>query len=250
MLRMNKKGILPMLVLVFTILCLGAFLYFSSEIVGNQKEVMGNGAIGLMQLDFNSKSDAIHDEQLIKQKFSERFVKLAEQGFVKQAKTDDGYSYWRRDSIECYPNLEIVKVNLADSLKSGLKGNYNFDFNMDRSKIVLNLVNSKEYSKKIEKFDIKITPVNSFSVSYNYDIDKVMNNIWKVERIANLCGDDRNCWSNNADFVWKREDKVYKVELVSDKIVDAFGEKEVILKAAIDFEELNPLVGEVFECQS
>lgn len=249
MFRMNKKGIMPTLVLVFTILCLGAFLYFSSEAAENQKGVIGESTIELMNLDFQSKSNGIYDGQIIKQNFADDFVTLMENGgYYKQSKTSDGYVYWKRDNINCFPNVELIKSNLIKSVNSSLKASYYFDLTFDRNKIILNLQNNKEYSSKKDNFDIKMKPKNSFSVSYDYDIDSIMNGVWKVERIVNLCKDDKNCWSENADFVWKNEDKLYKVELPSDKIVDAFGGKEVILKAAIDFEELNPLTGEVFEC--
>nr|MBA4405372.1 hypothetical protein [Nanoarchaeum sp.] len=249
MFRMNKKGIMPTLVLVFTLLCLGAFLFFSSEAAENQKGVIGASTVELINLDFQSKADAIYDEQIIKQNFANDFVTLMENGaYYKQSKTSDGYVYWKRDNINCFPNVELVNSNLIKSINSSLKASYDFDLNFDRTKIILNLQNNKQYTSKQDNYEIKMKPKNGFSISYDYDIDSVMNNVWKVERIVNLCGDDRNCWSDNADFVWKNEDKLYKVELPSDKIVDAFGEKEVILKAAIDFEELNPLVGEVFEC--
>jgi len=86
---MNKKGILPVITLVFTLLCLSAFLFFSPEAMDNQKDVVGATTIELMNLDFKSKADAIYDEQIIKQKFSENFVKLAENGgYYEQSKTD------------------------------------------------------------------------------------------------------------------------------------------------------------------
>lgn len=249
MFRMNKKGILPVATLVFTLLCLSGFLYFGLEARDNQKEVVGASTIELMNLDFQAKSDAIYDEQIVKQKFSDNFVSLAENGgYYEQDKTSDGYVYWKRDKTNCFPTVELLKYNLIKYINSSEKASYDFDLTFDKTKIIINMVNNKEYSNENDNYKIKMKPKNKVTISYDYNMDSLMDNIWKVERIVNLCEDDRSCWVENANFVWKNDDKLYKVELTSDKIVDAFGEKEVILKAAIDFEELNPLEGEVFEC--
>ena len=54
--------------------------------------------------------------------------------------------------------------------------------------------------------------------------------------IVSLCGNDTSCWNNEATFYWEEHNNLFKVEIPSGIITDAFGEEEVVvLSATVDF---------------
>ena len=248
---LDKKGILPTLVLMFTLLCFGAAIFFFSEAMDNQK-----GYVGQAQLDFSnalveSENSLIYDEQVLKQSFGDLVVDFASKGGVSDnSGTFDNFNYWEKGGVKCYPNVIDLERNFVLFLDNAMvKGDYDTDLVFKQGGgMEVKLTSLKNYTVSGSNYEIKYIPNAEIIYGSDYDFSLFLENIDKVKAIVEECGEDLGCWGTKADFYWEEDNKLYKFKLVSGKITDAFGEKEVILNAAVDFNELNALTGDEFKC--
>ena len=249
---LNKRGLLPTLVLMFTLICFGAALFYFGEAMDNQK-----GYIGAAQLDFSnilveSENSLIYDEQVLKQSFSDLIVEFADKGamFPNAPSTFDNTRYWERGGIECYPSLNTLEENFILFLDGVMvKGDYDIDVIFKQGGgMLVELDSTKNYSASGTNYEINYVPAAKISYESDYDFSLFLENIDKVKEIVSECGSDSVCWEEKSDFYWEEDNKVFKFKLISGKITDAFGEKEVILSAAVDFNDINLLAGDEFKC--
>ena len=117
----------------------------------------------------------------------------------------------------------------------------------------LNFIDSKNIKSECDLNQLKfpiVMKVASEEIVHksDYDFSLFLENIDKVKNVVNECGSDNICWEEKAEFYWEEDNKVFKFELISGKIADAFGEKEVMLSAAVDFNDINLLAGDEFKC--
>jgi len=248
---LNKKGILPTLVLMFTLLCFGAAIFYFGEAMDNQK-----GYIGQAQLDFSnvlveSENSLIYDEQVLKQSFGNLIVEFGERGGVNaNSGTFDNFRYWEKGGVECYPNIIDLERNFIFFLDEGMvRGDYDIDLVFEQGGgMIVKLVSLKNYTVSGSNYEIKYIPDTEIIYESDYDFSLFLENIDKVKAVVEECREDPMCWEEKSDFYWEEDNNLYKFKLVSGKITDAFGEKEVILSAAVDFNELNALTGDEFKC--
>jgi len=249
---LNKRGLLPTLVLMFTLICFGAALFYSGEAMDNQK-----GYIGAAQADFSnilveSENAIIYDKQVMEQSFSKVMIKFAEGGaiFPNSQNAFDNKRYWEKGGIKCYPSLDTMKRNLADLLEIEIIGeDYNREIIFKKGVgMVVILEPIISYNVSGSNYEISYTPSTKIIHESNYDFSLFLENVDRVKDVVDECESDSLCWEEKADFYWEEDNKVFKFELISGKIADAFGEKEVMLSAAVDFNDINLLAGDEFKC--
>lgn len=250
---MNKKGILPTFVLLFTLACVTAAFFHFSNASENREGYVGEPQLGMIEVLFESKNDLIYDKQVIEQSFGDLVVEFAENGIIHNGdKTSDGYTYWYRGGIKCYPDINSLENNfirlLNGKLKSDGRGNYNSDLIFEGNSIILNLKSNKEYLSGGDDYSISYISGSEISSKYNYDFNSFLEGVDEVQEIVLNCGADSGCWDMLADFYFEEHNNLFKLEITSPNVTDVFGEKEVILKAAVDFNEINALLGEDFKC--
>ena len=250
---MNKKGtLIPPLTVVFTIIAMGVALHYLGVANENQEGYVGEMQLDMINLFSTVENDLIYDKQVLKQSFGVSLVEFAGSGGVFNGeKTNDGYVYWGRGDVSCYPNLGSLERDFAFYLNENLdfKGDYEIDFIFGAGmEVVLDPV--KNYSIGDNNYEINYKSTSKILLEYNYNFNSILNSINSVQLVVSTCGDDVACWRNEADFpfVVDNHNKVYKFDITSGNITDAFGEKGVILKAAVDFNELNPVVDGEFKC--
>jgi len=252
MLLNSKKAILPSLILVVVLLWIGAALYFYNNAMENQKGYVGEAQLEIIDLTSQSISHIIYDEQVLKQNFSDLMVNFASVGGISGGKSKEGYTYWKKGSFECYPDVDKLKKNfalfLSDNLNGLVLGTYSYDIIFENDGFNVLMESNEKYNLKSGDYEVEYDPSLAVMVFYSYTFNSFLNNVSMVQKVVNDCGDDEGCWQKEAKFNWVKDNNLYKVELISDKLRDAFGEKEVILKAAIDFNSINPLVDGDLKC--
>ncbi len=99
---LNKRGLLPTLVLMFTLIAFGAALFYYGEAMDNQK-----GYVGMSQADFyevliQSEEDLLYDQMALEQRFGDIIVHFASNGamFPNAPSAFDNTRYWERGGIE------------------------------------------------------------------------------------------------------------------------------------------------------
>jgi hypothetical protein len=249
---LNKRGLLPTLVLMFTLICFGAALFYFSEAMDNQK-----GYIGAAQADFSNllvqaEADTIYSQHALDQRFGEMIINFAEGGamFPNSPDAFDNTRYWEKGGIECYPDLQTIENNFVNFLNLVvIRGYYDFEIIFQQGGgMDLILKHNKEYNITGSNYNIEYLPSMEIVHKSDYDFSLFLENIDKVKNVVNECGSDNICWEEKAEFYWEEDNKVFKFELISGKIADAFGEKEVMLSAAVDFNDINLLAGDEFKC--
>ncbi|MCD4759969.1 hypothetical protein K8R33_03705 [archaeon] len=249
---LNKKGeMLVHFVLVFVVLSFGLSLVLFTQAMENQKGYVGEMQLDLIQLSFDGEKDLIYDKQVLKQGFSDLIVEFGNfGGNFEGDSTDDGYVYFVRGDVDCYPNIGSLESSFISLLNARMDffGGYETDLIFEKGGMVVDLDSVEEYVVDRDGYEIKHRPMGNINVFYDYDFNSFLENVDELKSVVDLCGADKGCWDNNAKFYFEENNNLFKVEMVSDSITDVFGEKEVVLKAAVDFKELNPLVGDTFQC--
>ncbi len=249
---LNKKGIVPHLLLVFTLLTMGVALFLFSSAMENQKDNIGFIQQDTVNLLFEGREDLNYDKNVLKQEFSDVLIRFADNGGVYHGSASSGYTYWKKGEFECYPTVDSLKKSfllfLDEGLSSDIQGSYDFDLIFENNGMSVVMESNGDYSAEKEKYKISYSPGYETSVFYDYNFNSFLDGVDEVQRVISLCGDDSTCWEKEATFDWVKDNNLYKVEITSSKLIDAFGEKEVVLKAAIDFDEVNPLVDGELKC--
>ncbi len=246
---LGKKGILPTLVMIFALISVGAAFFYLIDSGVDESASLGKLQVDILKLGYNAERDIIYNKYLLDQNIEDYFVEFAGLGgLFNEYKTDDGYSYWVRGEIGCYPSLDDLKKNFILFLGDKFNGSYTFDvlFEDGRSKIVLRTL--KEYNVSGSYYNVSFKPDLERTVHSEIDFSKLYDSVEKVKEVVELCGADVDCWNTSANFSWFNHNNLFKVEIISGSVTGAFGEKEVILKAAVDFDGANPLLGEEFKC--
>jgi len=249
---LNKRGLLPTLVLMFTLICFGAALFYFGEAMDNQKGYVGTAELDFSKVLIQSESNLIYDQHAIEQRFSDVIINFAEGGamFPNSPSAFDNTRYWEKGGIECYPNLDIIKNNFIKFLDNEVvRGDYDLNviFNQGRGMKII-LTPNIAYNISKENYMISYLPNSKIIYNSDYDFSLFLENVDKVKYVVSECGSDSVCWEEKSEFYWEEHNKVFKFELISGKIADAFGEKEVILNAAVDFNDINLLAGDEFKC--
>ena len=260
--KVNKKGDFWSLTLIIGTLAVLGFL--TVWVVGSSQEyeyAVGTNSILLFNLFDNVESDLFNYDKSLEYSFSPSLKELLEKGgfFDTTDKEINGYVLWKRDVQECYPNETRLQENLGLFLnkiidekleKLNLSCNYlvqdilkidncyEFSFEKDSGKLIIigKSKREKEYTRKLANATAKyfINPNLRLEVDYNFD--NVLIKVLEVRDIVSLCNDDAVCWEQNANFNWQNDSKVFTFDLDIGKVEDVFGETELILKGAADFE--------------
>lgn len=237
---MNKKGIFTLYALVFVILSVGAGIYFASEIAESNVATLGKSQANLLNSYSSAEVDLFNYEQSLKYNFKEIVGELGSYGGVLEQDNINGYSYWQRGSEKCYPSLEDLKKNLG-----ALIGDE--EIIIGDSEILIYYNHIYSFSENNTEIKYYFTPVLKFD--YDYPLTNFLNRISEVDRVADICGEDVSCWETEFEYECSisKEGNVILIDIDAPKINDVFGEKEIVIKGAIDF-DFNPLI-DSFECK-
>ena len=251
---MNKKGtLIPPLTVIFTIFAMGVALHYIGVADENQQDYIGEMQLDMINLFSIAENDLVYDKQVLKQSFGDSLIDFASSGgFFNGESTSDGYVYWRRGEVSCYPTLGSLEENFISYLNENLdfKGDYEIDFIFIGGGMSVVLDPVKKYSIQDNNYEVNYTSTSNVVIDYDYNFNSILNSVNSAQLVVSTCADDIVCWRREASFpfVVDNHNKVYKFDITSGSMTDAFGEKEVILKAAVDFNELNPVVDGEFKC--
>ena len=222
---LGKKGVLPTLVLVFTLISMGAALFYSSGAIENQKGEVGTLVWDLLNAENKLKNDMIYDGQFLKQSMNNLVIDFADGGLD---------STWEDSSS--YPSLDEIKEKFELYLNNRLNGEYEVNFVFDSGLTILKLKNIKEYGYDSTNYNISSVGGEEFEFEVLYDFSLLSDSVENLRDVVSSCGDDTSCWGVEASFYWEEDNNLFKVEVPSGIITDAFGEEGVIiLGATVDF---------------
>lgn len=237
---MNKKGIFTLYALVFVILSVGAGIYFVSSIAESNVATLGKSQANLLNSYSSAEIDLFNYEQFLKYNFKEIISELGSSGGVLGQDSIGGHTYWQKGSKKCYPSLEDLKKNLG--LLIGDE-----DIIIDDSEILIYYNNTYSFSENGIEINYYFTPVLKFD--YDYPLTNFLDRINEVDGVVDICGEDISCWETEFKYECSisKEGNVILIDIDAPKINDVFGEKEIVIKGAVDF-GFNPLIDE-FECK-
>jgi hypothetical protein len=222
---LGKKGILPTLILVFTLISFGTALFYSGEAVKNQKGEIGIVVQDLLAIENEYKTDIIYDKQDLKQSINY---------FINDFIKNDLNSDWGNTSL--YPSLDEIKEKFAIYLNDNLKGEYEIGFKFNSDATVIDFNGIKEYSLLKDNYEINIIGEDESEFEFGYDLSLLSDSVENLKYVVGLCDDDVSCWEEEADFHWEENNNLFKVEVPSGIITDTFGEKEgIALSVTVDF---------------
>jgi len=237
---MNRKGIFTLYALVFVILSVGAGIYFVSSIAESNVATLGNLQANLLNSYSSAEVDLFNYEQSLKYNFKDIIGELGSSGGVLEQDNFNEYSYWQRGSGKCYPSLEDLKNNLGLLIdEEGVV--------VGDSKILIYYDNTYSFSENNTEIKYYFTPLLKFD--YDYPLDNFLDRINEVDRVVDVCGEDVSCWETEFGYEYSiiKEGSVLLIDIDAPEINDVFGEKEIVLKGAIDF-DFNPLI-DSFGCK-
>ena len=220
---LGRKGILPTLVLVFTLIAIGSALFYSSEAVDNQKGEIGEVVLDLLDLENRLNNEAIYDKAYLKQSINGVVIEFAENGLNHN---------WNEE----YPSLDKIKENFALHLNNKLKREYDIGFVFNSGITKLQMKGIKGYNYSTENYNIDTVNGRDFEFEFDYEFSLLSDSVEDLKDVVTLCRKDTACWNREATFYWEEDNNLFKVEVPSGVITDAFGEKGVIiLDATVDF---------------
>ncbi len=232
---LGKKGILPTIVLVFTLISFGAALYYSSEAIDNQKGDVGAVVQDLLTLENEHKMTTIYDKHYLKQSINY---------FINDFIENDLNPDWSDTSL--YPSLDEIKWKFAIYLSDNLKGEYEAGFRFDSRSTIVNLIEEKEYSLSRTNYNINMVGKDEFEFEFGYDFSLLSDSVEDLKYVVDLCEGNVSCWEEEANFYWEENNNIFKVEVPSGNITDTFGGKEgITLNVTVGFLFDNSLINPV-----
>jgi len=247
--NVNKKGFWTVSLLVMIILVLGCLTYFVLKDFDKLPKVsVGMNAIQLFDVYDEAENDLVYFDKSLEYSFSDSVNNLLENGgfFDINSKKQDNYVLWKQDLYECYPTKEKLYENLGlylnKSVNSKLsKINYMFEYQFqisgDDKMSVIGIPNGKLiYNQILTNASVNYSVEPRLNLKVNYNFNEVLNKVDGVKTIVDKCQENAACWQQNAGFSWKNNGKFFSFELDIGKIGDVFGEKNLVLKGAVDFE--------------
>lgn len=255
---MNKKGLFTLYVLIYTILGIGiSLMLFVNFQEHSSTKYLGDSQLNLIELYSEGESDLFYVTQLLSD--IEIVSSLFENGgfYNDPNKMNGEYVLWKKNSSDCYPTLNLLDREFSIVFnKKLLNEGYSLDYStkvinsLSFFEILFNSSKNLDYSivnKENEEIGIYSLSPN-FKILINYDLNNFFSFVEEVKSIVGLCQNDENCWESHATFEWENNGNLFMFESLPQLIQTVNGEKEVKIKAAVDFEEINELVEGEFEC--
>ena len=255
---MNKKGLFTLYVLIYTILGIGiSLMLFVNFQEHSSTKYLGDSQLNLIELYSEGESDLFYVTQLLSE--IEIVSSLFENGgfYNDPNKMNGEYVLWKKNSSDCYPTLNLLDREFSIVFnKKLLNEGYSLDYStkvinsLSFFEILFNSSKNLDYSivnKENEEIGIYSLSPN-FKILINYDLNNFFSFVEEVKSIVGLCQNDENCWESHATFEWENNGNLFMFESLPQLIQTVNGEKEVKIKAAVDFEEINELVEGEFEC--
>ncbi len=254
----NKKGLFTLYVLIYTILGIGiSLMLFVNFQEHSSTKYLGDSQLNLIELYSEGESDLFYVTQLLSD--IEIVSSLFENGgfYNDPNKMNGEYVLWKKNSSDCYPTLNLLDREFSIVFnKKLLNEGYSLDYStkvinsLSFFEILFNSSKNLDYSivnKENEEIGIYSLSPN-FKILINYDLNNFFSFVEEVKSIVGLCQNDENCWESHATFEWENNGNLFMFESLPQLIQTVNGEKEVKIKAAVDFEEINELVEGEFEC--
>ena len=260
----GKKGLFTLYVFIYTILSIGVALFLISEVQDNLLvKSLGESQLALIESYEHGENKLFYlDRQYAGKDHLSKFFELG--GFsYNPLKSEEGYTLWARglnygeDYSECYPTYSSFKSEFGVFLWSELHKNsdslyYDYEINdlnssfevIGISRNSIDIIILKNDSINMGTYSIK--PNVKFSVQY--DIDNFLEFVDEVKFIVDECRNNEICWESNANFWWENKGNLFMFESIPQIINTEKGKKEVKIKAAVNFDEFNPLQGDTFPC--
>ena len=255
---MNKKGLFTLYVLIYTILGIGiSLMLFVNFQEHSSTKYLGDSQLNLIELYSEGESDLFYVTQLLSD--IEIVSSLFENGgfYNDPNKMNGEYVLWKKNSSDCYPTLNLLDREFSIVFnKKLLNEGYSLDYStkvinsLSFFEILFNSSKNLDYSivnKENEEIGIYSLSPN-FKILINYDLNNFFSFVEEVKSIVGLCQNDENCWESHATFEWENNGNLFMFESLPQLIQTVNGEKEVKIKAAVDFVEINELVEGEFEC--
>ena len=244
---MNKKGdYWSFTLLVVTVIILGWTSWLVLTNSSPMERTTGLSSILLYNIFDEVEADLMYHDKALEYGFSDSLNDLLlNGGFFESKNKENGYVLWKRDINECYPTEDKIKEALGFYLNktvaeklSKINLTEEFEFKFEKEGNGLKVIGKSKgliYSRNLENIhvDYEVDPILILIV--DYDLDQVMLRVLEVKGVIDGCRDNVVCWQN-ANFVWSNNGKLFTFEVDLGRVEDVFGETDLVLKGAVDFE--------------
>jgi len=226
---MNKRGILMVYVLIFTILAVSLALTILFKIE-NQKYTFEIGEVPTKVI--RSYVLANEEEYFLKsqleEKSKESIINLLNNAGLENPVYSGEYILWKKD-IECFPND-------WNKLKSIIISDLGAGYDIFRNDEGLIVEAKFPIVKKEEDETYNLVYTKEFNENYvieGFNFDEFISKVDKIKSVVDECGNLESCWeSKSSGFNYKKEGNLFKISFTTQSL-----EKEISIKIGIDFEE-------------
>jgi hypothetical protein len=243
----GKKGLFTLYVLIYTILGIGVSMFHFVD----YQEHVSTGYIGDVQFNLLDKySSAENDLFYLDYSLSnsDAFFNLLKQGGFSGGSINSEYTLWKIDDMNCYPTRTSLLEEFSILLNSETGINYSFQFDQKSDNLGIVGIPENNLIYNISKNEeiignYSVAPIVYFTINYNFD-DFLMF-VDEIVSIVDNCENDVSCWSELANFAWESENDVFRFSSEEYLINTLQGDRTIKINAAVDFNEINPLLGDV-----
>ncbi|MBT4334558.1 hypothetical protein HOD61_01955 [archaeon] len=248
----GKKGLFTLYVLMYAVLGIGVSMFLFVDYHENIRiEYLGNSQLELIDAYTLAEKDFFFVDYSFKSANSLRY--LLERGGSSSLSHNKDFNLWKVGNLECYPTKEMLKKEFSALLNNLTNINYSFTYeDKENSFFVLAHSSDKlnydilDNGTKIGTYSI--SPDVYFEVDYNFD--DFVNFVGEVVTVIDSCDGDISCWETSAEFEWEFKEDVFIFSSKEYAVDSIQGTEQIKIRAAVDFDELNPLQGEVFICNN
>ena len=226
---MNKRGILMVYVLIFTILA----ITLSFSVLFKMEDEKHSFEIGEVPTEVVKSYFLINEEKYLLQSQMEKNTEKSIDNILNNAGLENPvysgeYVLWKKD-IECFPNdWDELKETISKGLGEG--------YSVIRTDEGLIIEAKFDVIKSLEGKGYELTSSGSFEEHYlieGFNFDSFISKVDKIKSVVDECGELESCWNSEASgFDYKKEGNLFKISFTTQGL-----EEEMLIKVGIDFEE-------------
>jgi len=226
---MNKRGILMVYVLIFTIIAVSLALTILFKIE-NQKYSFEIGEVPTQVI--RNYVLANEEEYFLKsqleEKSEESVMKILNNAGLENPVFVGEYILWKKD-IECFPNdWDKLKSIIISDLGEG------YDVSREEDRLVVSA--NFPIIKQVEEETYNLVYTKEFKENHvieDFNFDKFISKVDKIKSVVDECGSLESCWnSESSGFSYKKEGNLFKISFTTPSL-----EEDILIKIGIDFEE-------------
>lgn len=253
---MNKKGMLMVYLLVFTVIAVSYAIYLNFTYFKDfDSDKIGRVQNSLIENSNNLYEELYFQNEILKYVVDDSVIELGNKGGFNEGERIDGYLLWYKGGNGCWPiNKDDLEGNYLIILDEKMKSHsgyyfydvdefkyHDYDFKVEEDLDKLKIISGLNLSIDGNGNGFNTNGVYDNGLIYvlDYNFEDFVTKVKNVrDDILNDCSDDVDCWNDkkNSREWFKSLDvngKVFKFELVSGSV----GEKGVIVKGAVDFND-------------